>query len=77
MTEETRYHNVTELVPTKPDAEVAKELRDVIVKAYEPLLIELNKAHKMGFVVNVSCGLGPLGKISIQQLQIMKNFDLS
>lgn len=63
-----------QLVPNKPDAEVAEELKQEIIKAYEPVLLALEKAVRAGFQVQVNVGIGPLGKMQIAQLIIAKHF---
>ena len=66
--------NTLTVVPSKPDAEVAAELKEKVINLYQPLLDLLSEANDKGFQVQVGCGVGPLGKYVIQQLQIVKIF---
>ena len=63
-----------QLVPNRPDTEIAVELKEEAIKLHEPILALLDKAHSLGFGLNVACGLGPLGKHIITQIQIIKVF---
>lgn len=63
-----------QLVPNRPDAELAAELKEEAVRLHEPLLALLDKAHANGFALAVQCGMGPLGKHVITNIQIMKVF---
>ncbi len=67
-------NKIVEMVPTKTDYETAKEIKEEVIKLYEPLLKLLADANRKGFQVQVGCGLGPLGNYVIQQLQIVKVF---
>lgn len=67
---------VTRLVPNKPDAELAEEIKNELLKAYQPILDVLTKAHRLGFIVQVNVNLNALGKIEINQLKILKDFPL-
>lgn len=66
--------NVTKLIPTRPDAEVAAEYKQRIIEASEAVLIVLEEAVKAGFTINIGYGMGPLGKMVIGQLIIGKQF---
>ena len=61
-----------QLVPNRPDAELATELKEEAIKLHEPLLALLDKANADGFGIAVQCGMGPLGKHVITQIQIVK-----
>ena len=63
---------VTRLVPTKPDAEIAEELRKKAIAAAGPILQVLDEAKDAGFELNFIFGVGGLGKNIIQQLKIVK-----
>lgn len=61
-----------QLVPNRPDAEIAEELKQKAIELHEPILKLLDEAHANGFGLNIGCGLGPLGKHIITQIQIVK-----
>lgn len=66
--------NQISLVPNRPDAEVAAELKEKIIAAYEPINTVLTEAKKAGFEVSVGIGPNPFGKFEITQLVIAKHF---
>ena len=66
--------NVAQLVTTKPDAEVAEELRKEAIEVHKPVIEFLTKAHRMGFQVNVGIGRVGIGGLGIVQLKIFKEF---
>ena len=61
-----------QLVPNRPDAELAAEFKDEIVKAAEPLLVVLEKINKSGFQANIGFSMSPIGKMTLNLLQISK-----
>lgn len=63
-----------QLVPTKPDAEIAAELKQEIIDAAQPVCLILEKAQRLGFNVSISWGMNALGKMQIAQLIIAKHF---
>ena len=63
-----------QLVPNKPDAELAAEFKKEIVEAAEPLLAVLEKINKAGFQANLGFAMNPIGKMTLNQLQILKVF---
>lgn len=65
---------IAELVPNKPDKEVAEELKQEVVKALTPVCDVLDKAIKAGFIVNFQIGPGALGKQVITSLILAKHF---
>ncbi len=65
--------NVTKLITTKPDAELAQEYKTRAVECHKPLLELLNEAHRNGFIINLQCGPTPMG-IQITNLQVLKSF---
>ena len=67
-------NNVTQLVPSKSDAQLAAELKLKIVEAYEPILAVLNEVTKAGFVAQIQVGPDAFGKPHITVLQIYKNY---
>lgn len=62
------------LVTTKPDAEVAEELKKELITACQSWLDACTKAHKAGF--NVAAQFGPdfTGKYVILGLGLSKNY---
>ena len=64
--------NTLTVVPSKPDAEVAAELKKKIIEALEPVCKILSEADEAGFEASFHIGLGPLGKQSIHMLKIAK-----
>ena len=67
-------NNAIKLVPTKSDADLAAELKQEIIEAYEPALAALEKASKAGFMVNMNCGKNFFGQMVINELIISKRF---
>ncbi len=65
---------IAELVPTKPDQEVANEIKNKLAEVYAPLLKVLDDAKDAGFYVQVQTGLNGFGKNVIMQLIIAKHF---
>jgi hypothetical protein len=63
---------IAKLVPTKPDAEVAADLKRRAVEIYQPVLELCTEAHSLGFEVQVMSGMGPLGKHIITGLKVAK-----
>lgn len=63
-----------QLVPTKPDAELAEELKQELIKALEPTLVVATKALSLGFHVNFNLGSNAFKQVVIQNLQLMKVF---
>jgi len=62
------------LVTTKPDAELAIELKKELEEASKPWLEACTKAHKAGFGVNCNFAPNYLGQYIIVQLQLVKTF---
>lgn len=63
------------LVTTKPDAEIAAELKRDMLAALKPVLEILERARSSGFVCTFQTGAASdHAPIAIQQLQIMKQF---
>lgn len=65
-------NNITQLVPTKSDAELAQELKSKVEEVYAPLLALLNEYDMYGFNVQASVGKNAFGKYHIVQLQVIK-----
>lgn len=65
----------TYLVPTKPDAEIAEDLKRDLIAAYQPVIAVLERGRAASFICNVQIGSpGPHAPIAIASLQIMKQF---
>jgi hypothetical protein len=64
------------LVPTKPDREVAEELKAELIEAAKPYLAAATKAKKLGFVVQSQFGVPNnfSDEIIIIHLQLIKTF---
>ena len=62
------------LVPTKPDAEVAEELKHEIAEALKPALEATTKALSLGFQVNFNLGPNAFKQMVIQSLTLSKIF---
>lgn len=71
MTEDT---NVTRLIPTKSDAEVAADFKRRMVEVYEPVLRLVDEIRAAGFEPGIQSGVGPLGKEVIARLSITKSY---
>lgn len=62
------------LVTTKPDVELAEELKAELAKAAEPWLIACTKAKSLGFDVQASFAMNAFKQVVIQQLLLVKTF---
>lgn len=62
------------LVTTKPDAEVAEELKKELHEAAKPWMEACTKAMSLGFQVQAQFGPNAFKQVSIQQLQLVKVF---
>ena len=62
------------LVTTKPDVEVAKELKDELTNSAEAWLKACTKAHALGFEVMANFAPNYLGQYVIQQLSLLKRY---
>lgn len=70
--EQMGRNNITQLVPTKSDAELAQELKAKVEEVYAPLLALLNEYDKYGFNVQAGVGKNAFGKYVIVQLQVIR-----
>jgi len=68
----SRPNNITQLVPTKSDADLANELKEKVAEAYKPFLELLNEYDKYGLNVQAGVGKNAFGKYTIIQLQVIK-----
>lgn len=62
------------LVTTKPDADIAAELKVEMTAALQPVIAVVETARAAGFIINFGVNMGPLGNITITQLQVLKQF---
>lgn len=67
-------NEIAKLVPTKPDTELAQELKAELVEASQAWLDACTKAHRAGFMVQSNFGPNYLGQYVIQSLQLVKVF---
>lgn len=63
-----------QLMTTKPDTELAKDHRDLIVEAAKPLMEALTNARKDGFVTQLNFGEDAFQRITIQSFNLFKSF---
>lgn len=62
------------LVPAKPDAELAEELKHEIAEALKPALEATTKALALGFHVNFNIGPNSFKQMVVQSLTLSKIF---
>jgi hypothetical protein len=62
------------LVTTKPDAELAEELKAELLEALKPALEIATKALGLGFQVQMNMGANAFKQVVVQQLNLMKVF---
>lgn len=69
-------NDIARLVPTKPDKEVAEELKAELIEAAKPYLAAATKAKKLGFIVQSQFGVPNnfTDEIMILNLQLIKTF---
>lgn len=67
-------NDLVKLVPTKPDAEIAEELKQELAEAAKPYLEAATKAMSLGFVVQSNFGPNAFKQIVIQELRLLKIF---
>lgn len=63
-----------QLVTTKPDAEVAEELKKELLEALQPVTVIATKALSLGFQVQMNMGANAFKKVEVMQLQLLKVF---
>lgn len=63
-----------QLVTTKPDTEVAEELKQELIEALKPVLEIATKALRLGFQVQLNMGANPFKEVVVQQLNLLKVF---
>jgi hypothetical protein len=64
--------NVVSLIPTKSDADYAKELKARSIEAWKPLLEIMQEANSNGFRIVINAGMNELGQAFIHNLEIQK-----
>lgn len=62
------------LVTTKPDAELAEELKQELLEALKPALEVSTRALSLGFQVQLNMGANAFKQVVVQQLQLLKVF---
>lgn len=62
------------LVTTKPDTELAEELKQELAKAAEPYLVAATRAKSLGFNVQSNFGPNAFNQIVILELRLIKVF---
>jgi hypothetical protein len=67
-------NEIAKLVPTKPDREVAEELKAELMEAAKPWLEACAKAHKAGFIVQAQFAPNFLSQYIVQSLQLIKTY---
>lgn len=67
-------NNVTQLVPTKSDAELAEEHKKLIIEASRPLMQALTAARKDGFISQLNFGENAFKEISITNFMLLRQF---
>ena len=65
---------VAQLVTTKPDAEVAEELKAELMEALAPVTVIATRALALGFQVQMNMGANAFKQVQVQQLQLLKVF---
>lgn len=66
--------NIAQLVPTKPDKEIAEELKIELAEGAKSYLDVCTKAHRMGFVVSSQFAANPFGQVVIASLSLFKQY---
>lgn len=63
-----------QLITNKPDAEIAKEHKELIVEASKPLMEALTNARRDGFVTQLNFAEDPFQRIIINTFILLKQF---
>lgn len=69
-----KQENPIQLVTTKPDIELAEELKAELMEKLKPVLETATKALRLGFQVQLNMGANPFKEVVINQLQLLKVF---
>ena len=72
MNQDLGDNTPVKLVTTKPDAEVAEELKAELVEALKPALEIATKALSLGFQVQLNMGANAFKQVVLQNLNLMK-----
>ena len=62
------------LVPTRPDADLAREHKARITEALQPVLEELSAAKRQGFDVQFSVNTDATGRSFLGMLRLVKEY---
>ena len=65
---------VASLVPTRPDADLAREHKARITEALQPVLEELSAAKRQGFDVQFSVNTDATGRSFLGMLRLVKEY---
>ncbi len=66
--------NVAQLVTTKPDKEVAEELKQELLESSKAYLDVCTKAHRLGFAVASQFGINAFGQCVVMSLTLSKHY---
>jgi len=67
-------NNITKLVTTKSDTELAEEHKNNIIEAAKPLMQALTSARRDGFVSQLNFGEDAFKNITINHFMLLKQF---
>lgn len=62
------------LVPTKPDAELAEELKQELLEALQPACVIATRALALGFQVQMNMSADAFKIVRVGNLQLLKIF---
>jgi hypothetical protein len=68
------YNDPVKLVTTKPDAEVAEELKKELLEALKPALEIATRALSLGFQLQLNMGPNAFKQVIVQDMRLMKVF---
>lgn len=68
--------NVTKLVPTRPDAEIAEDLKQRCAEALKPVLAVMDEAKQAGFVIQFDSIMAqaPIYRHTVINLRVAKYY---
>ena len=66
--------DAVQLVPGRPDAEVAADLKNRMQAALIPVLTLMDEATAGGFIAQFQLGMGTFGKNVVQGITLSKQF---
>lgn len=67
-------NDMVKLIPTKPDAELAEELKQELIEAAKPWLDVCTKAKLAGFDVQANFAPNAFKQVVIQHLNLIKTY---